>query len=114
MNVHVVILTRDVNFFLISQVTPLTTSLGLIKWVDDTTSLSTFIYDCVQDKLNQFLDIRAQYHNWVMQASKGATCPVHVYFWNALTSYSQNETVQKFTSFVNEIPANVLRYIFII
>ncbi|KAJ8664270.1 hypothetical protein QAD02_005932 [Eretmocerus hayati] len=74
------------------NVVPLSTSLGLIQWVNGTKSLSDYIQYSVQDA--QLIDnVATEYHTWIQRASGGKR--VAQSYREAVVKYTPEQVIEK-------------------
>uniref|UniRef100_A0A8C4UGR0 DNA-dependent protein kinase catalytic subunit n=1 Tax=Falco tinnunculus TaxID=100819 RepID=A0A8C4UGR0_FALTI len=97
------------------QVIPMTTRLGLIKWLENTCTLREFLKNSMSEEedfnYNSEKGPRATYSKWLSQMSGKAqgSSRYHIMYRNA----SRRETVMSFKSRENSVPEDLLRRAFV-
>lgn len=93
------------------KVIPLTTSLGMIEWLEDMPVLIKFLKDNINDdeELNRFNQAHDKYQNWIDKAKK-SNSKLDAYAL-ALQKYSKEVTIANYSSLVNSLAWNTLRYV---
>lgn len=92
------------------KVVPLTTNLGIIQWIEETTSLLLFMQNATKDtknmdaKLKNMLDI---YDKFISKSST-VKSPIDAY-GSAAEKYSKEKTIAKFRELVNMIPFDIMK-----
>lgn len=95
------------------HVTPLSTSLGLIQWIDQTKSLREFIEFTMPNK--QILkETTRKYHLWIEDASEtSASKKKYSRYTEALIKYTPQDVVTKMNEFINCLDSNYLKNTFL-
>lgn len=96
----------------VTKVVPLTTNLGIIEWLEDTTVLKKFLEDNISssEEINHFRSKAAgKYETWISRAASRKS--VTEAYAVALTKYSREATIANYAELVNGIHWNTLRYV---
>ncbi|KAJ3652171.1 hypothetical protein Zmor_018159 [Zophobas morio] len=89
------------------QVIPLTTNLGLIQWIDNTSSLQDFVKKSLTDSesVKNYEQLFQNYHEWVHKFSNEAFDA----YGSAAVKYTRDKVVPKFQSLASSIELNVFK-----
>ena len=86
---------------------PLTTNLGLIQWIDNTSSLQDFVKKSFTDSesIKSYEQLFQNYHEWVHKFSSEAFDA----YGSAAVKYTRDKVVPKFQSLASSIELNVFK-----
>ncbi|KAJ3665343.1 hypothetical protein Zmor_000841 [Zophobas morio] len=89
------------------QVIPLTTSLGIIQWIDNTSSLQDFVKKSFTDSksIKNYEQLFETYHKWVHKSSNQALDA----YGRAAMNYSRDKVIPKFRSLASSIEWDAFR-----
>lgn len=93
---------------------PLTTSLGMIEWLEDMPVLKQFYKDNMNKSEECFTETSNKYRNWIEKASakrNRSSCETYAL---GLNKYSKDATVANYSLLVNTFPSDTLRYVSIL
>lgn len=95
----------------VTKVIPLTTSLGMIEWLEDMPVLREFLEDNINEKVNCFEEASEKYKSWITKASSKKNKSDLEAYASALHKYSKEATITNYLSLVNSLPLHTLRYV---
>ncbi|XP_044756993.1 DNA-dependent protein kinase catalytic subunit-like isoform X2 [Coccinella septempunctata] len=92
------------------EVIPLTTSLGIIRWIDKTIMMETFMKRA-SNKANSLDAPTIEYSRFIFSSKKGVNNNMEAYGESAKV-YDRNKVISKYQRAVNEIDKDILRKAF--
>lgn len=94
-------------------VVPMRRDVGLIEFVADTKTLSSFLFDPYEEVARKrYEDVHDSYIKWISSAPNPRRLDrskLPVLYHNATASRTRTDTIAKFRQFVNAVPASIVK-----
>lgn len=92
------------------QVIPLSKTVGLIQWVDNTRSLQELVnFTLSKQEISQYDSICKLYHEWIEDASSSKKYKMHERYKEATVKYNASKVINKMNEFIGKTEWNSLR-----
>ena len=83
------------------QVIPLSKTVGLIQWVDNTRSLQELVnFTLSKQEISQYDSICKLYHEWIEHASSSKKYKMHERYKEATVKYNASKVINKMNEFI--------------